>query len=238
MNVFTTEAGEAFDLPALVIEPANAGASTPVLLFLHGKGESGGSPQELPKVNIHQTAPFQAMLGRLPNTIVIAPQAPDRSEKGDWNWRVHVPSIRRWLARDYFRGRRLLATGFSRGGLGVLQLVAQDARLFDAVAVVDPQPTDVDAELTSITNSPLVAARAWLRYGTYRNGAPARVAFAERLEAKIPAENRETVSSDHSNLAYLAYAGDRCSTDGPKSNLYSFLGVEYVRSAGGAGPGW
>ena len=60
-------------LPALVIEPETTEAQSPVLLFLHGQGEAGSSANEIPKVCIHQTAPFQAILGRLPGTVVIAP---------------------------------------------------------------------------------------------------------------------------------------------------------------------
>ena len=111
-------------LPALIIEPETTQVQSPVLLFLHGQGEAGSSANEIPKVCIHQTAPFQAILGRLPGTVVIAPQAPPLPNENDWNWAEHVMSLAGFLGKDRFAGRRLVATGFSRGGLGVLQLVS------------------------------------------------------------------------------------------------------------------
>ena len=71
-------------LSALVVEP-DLDQDSPVLLFLHGKGEAGSSLGALPLVCFHQTPPFQAILGRLPGTLVIAPQAPPVPSSDDWN---------------------------------------------------------------------------------------------------------------------------------------------------------
>ena len=62
--------------PALTVSPESSRGDTPVLLFLHGMREAGSSASELPKVCIHQSPPWRAMMGRLPDALVIAPQAP------------------------------------------------------------------------------------------------------------------------------------------------------------------
>src|SRR6516225_1085668 len=110
-------------LVTLVVEPALNQDTAPVLLFLHGKGEAGSSLGTLPLVCVYQTPPFQAMLGRLPGTVVIAPQAPPVPSLDDWNWRDYVAGLAEFLAERYAK-RRVVATGFSRGGLGVLQLIS------------------------------------------------------------------------------------------------------------------
>jgi hypothetical protein len=103
-------------LPALVVEPDSGQAADSVLLFLHDKGEAGSSLSELPLVCVHQTPPFQALLGRLPETLVIAPQAPPIPTVDDWNWHEHVKALAEFLV-DRYAERRAIATGFSRGGL-------------------------------------------------------------------------------------------------------------------------
>lgn len=171
-------------LPALVIEPEATQAQSPVLLLLHGQGEAGSSANEIPKVCVHQTAPFQAILGRLPGTVVIAPQAPPLPNENDWNWADHVMSLAGFLGKDRFAGRRLVATGFSRGGLGVLQLVSAFPSLVSAWAVVDPQPARDDDEASAILNSPAIGARGWVRYGVYgtQNEARRKIQFRSGRE--------------------------------------------------------
>src|SRR5262245_53521574 len=137
------------NLQALIVEPAADQATAPVLLFLHGKGEVGASPNELPLVCVHQTPPFQALLGRLPGALVIAPQALPVPNREDWNWRAHVQGLGAYLA-GRFAGRTILATGFSLGGLGVLQLAGAFPRLFARWAVVDPAPWAERAELSAL----------------------------------------------------------------------------------------
>src|SRR5262245_44352838 len=44
-------------------------------------------------VCVHQTPPFQAIRGRLPGAIVIAPQAPPLPNEDDWNWAEHVMGL-------------------------------------------------------------------------------------------------------------------------------------------------
>jgi len=101
-------------LPALIIEPETTRARSPVLLFLHGKGEAGSSANDIRKVCMHQTPPFQAILGRLPGTMVIVPQAPPLPDMDRWNWAKHVIGLAGYLGMEQFAGRHLVATGFSR----------------------------------------------------------------------------------------------------------------------------
>src|ERR1700730_17646973 len=126
-------------LSALVVEADLDHDTAPVLLFLHGKGEAGSSLSALPLVCVHQTPPFQAILGRLPGTLVLAPQAPPIPNWDDWNWRDYTTGLARFLS-DRYPKRRIVATGFSRGGLGVLQLISAYPDLVKAWGVVDPQP--------------------------------------------------------------------------------------------------
>ena len=139
-------------LSALVVEP-DLSQNSPILLFLHGGGEAGSSLGALPLVCVHQTPPFQAMLGHLPGTLVIAPQAPPIPNSDDWNWRDYARGLAEFLANRYTK-RRIVATGFSRGGLGVLQLISTYPDLVQAWGVVDPQPPRDREEMA-------VSSQAW-----------------------------------------------------------------------------
>jgi pimeloyl-ACP methyl ester carboxylesterase len=213
-------------LPTLVIEPESNQAIVPVLLFLHGKGEASSSPNELPKVCVHQTPPFQAMLSRLPGALVIAPQAPPLPSTDDWNWREYVKDLAKFLT-DRFANRRVVASGFSRGGLGVLQMASAYPNLVQAWAVVDPQPARDQSETDVLIASPEMLARGWLRYGLYRNRNDNWKAFSSLLTAKLPDENRDNTELEHGDMALQAYSGSPLSTDVRKKNLYDFLGLEF-----------
>jgi pimeloyl-ACP methyl ester carboxylesterase len=215
------------ELAALVVEPISNLATAPVLLFLHGKGEAGSSPNELPLVCIHQTPPFQAILGYLRGAIVIAPQAPPVPTKDDWNWRDHVRALAEFLLGDRFARRRIVATGFSRGGLGVLQLVSGYPELVDAWAVVDPQPPRDQAETNAILSSQAIGAQGWLRYGDIRNRNNAWRNFSSSLIAKLHHGDGDVTQLEHAELALQAYEGSRLSERPQRRNLYEFLGLEF-----------
>ena len=163
------------------------------------------------------------MMGRIPDTLVIAPQAPSVPNEETWNWRDHASSVGHFL-KETFRGRRLVATGFSRGGLGVLQVLAAYPDLFERWAIVDPQPPH-EQEAAAI-----IAAAAsrpgWLRYGIYRERSTQWTAFAKALEATVPEPHRDVTPREHGEMALSAYAGDRLSS-APKQNLYEFLGIQF-----------
>lgn len=218
------------NLSALVIHPEFNVTSTPVLLFLHGKGETGSSPNEVPLVCVHQTPPFQAILGRLRGVEIIAPQAPALPSKDEWNWRDYVEGLAEFLGGDRFAKRRVLATGFSRGGLGVLQMVAAKPGLVKAWAVIDPQPA-ADQEQKKVLASLATGCAGWLRYGVYRNRNEAWKRFSSRLAEKLLEENRDNVELDHGAMALQAYSGFRLSGVDGKKGLYEFLELSFEMQA-------
>jgi pimeloyl-ACP methyl ester carboxylesterase len=216
-------------LVTLVVEPDLDSDTAPVLLFLHGKGEAGSSLGTLPLVCVYQTPPFQAILGRLPGTLVIAPQAPPVPSLDDWNWREYVAGLAEFLANRYAK-RRVVATGFSRGGLGVLQLISAYPDLVQACGAVDPQPARDREEMDGILSSPALDARTWLRYGEFRHRDEAWKNFSSLLHDRLPEGNRDTADFSHVKLAVEAYSGSQLAAGGNKKNLYDFLRIEF-RSA-------
>ena len=214
-------------LPALVVEPDSDQAIASILLFLHGKGEAGSSLGTLPLVCIHQTAPFQALLGRLPDTLVIAPQAPPIPSIDDWNWRQYAKALAEFLA-DRYAKQRVVATGFSRGGLGILQLISAYPDLIQAWAVVDPPPARDREETNAILPSPAVTERGWLRYGSFRNRDDTWKTFSSLLFDRFPEENRGLTELPHAEMAVEAYGGSPLSVGTGKKNLYGFLGLEFA----------
>jgi len=218
------------NLSALVIDPEINAASTPVLLFLHGKGEAGSSLNEVPLVCVHQTPPFQAMLGRLREVEIIAPQAPPLPSRDEWNWRDYVEGLAEFLRGDRFANRRLVATGFSRGGLGVLQIVSAKPNLLKAWAVVDPQPPAHQEEKT-ILGSLASGSAGWLRYGVFRNRDEAWKRFSSRLAEKLLEENRDNAELGHGEMALQAYGGCRLSEVRGKKSLYDFLELSFEMQA-------
>jgi pimeloyl-ACP methyl ester carboxylesterase len=224
MHTVSVEPVSPSGLPSLVLTPEACGADAPVLVFLHGKGEAGASPGELPMVCVHETPPWQAIAGRLPGTIVVAPQAPPAPSRDEWNWRDHVRPLAAFI-RERFPNRRVVGTGFSRGGLGVLQMLVQDPAMFDRWAIVDPQPSGDAQEQTAILSGPTFG-RGWLRYGVYRQRSAAWTQFASALEERIPQANRDVTQLGHGEMAFRAYSGDRLSSS-DRQNLYDFLGVRF-----------
>jgi pimeloyl-ACP methyl ester carboxylesterase len=210
-------------MPALLAHPDHERPDAPLLIFLHGMGEAGTQPNELPKVLLHQPPPYQSLLGHLPEALVLAPQAPPTPNMETWNWRQHVAELAAFV-EGQFPGRRRVATGFSRGGLGVLQLVARHPNAVEAWAAVDPQPTDGE-ERAAILASPL-ARRGWLRYGNFRTRNAAWTDCAAALRAHLPPEDYDHGELDHGTMALRAYQGDRLS-DEPKATLYEHLGLRF-----------
>jgi pimeloyl-ACP methyl ester carboxylesterase len=210
-------------LRVLIIEPQAQTSDTPVLLFLHGKGEASSYENELPFILVHLSPPFRAIMGELRDVTVVAPQAPYNLKKDEdgWNWRGHVKQICKFLT-SRFEKRKLLATGFSRGGLGVLQLLQDSPKLISKWAIVDPQRASNDEEEKRLLAVLTPDVPGWIRYG---EGIPKNKPFSDRL-----AEHKKVVRAHflkemtHGDLALAAYNGDKLRG---AENLYDFLGLKY-----------
>jgi pimeloyl-ACP methyl ester carboxylesterase len=161
--------------------------------------------------------------------VVIAPQAPPIPTIDDWNWREYVTALAEFLA-DRYAKQRVVATGFSRGGLGVLQLVSAYPDLVQAWAVVDPQPARDPAETNAVLPSPARTERGWLRYGFFRHRNDAWKTFSSLLFDRLPEENRDTAELQHVEMAVQAYLGSSLSAGIGKKNLYDFLGLKFAPS--------
>jgi pimeloyl-ACP methyl ester carboxylesterase len=226
VNVSVTTIAGRVPLPVLIVEThGEESAPKPVVLFLHGKGEAGPDPGDLPKVMLHLSPPFRAITNELRGVTVVTPQAPRRPDD-DWNWREHVAEIGAFLERTY-PDRTKVAIGFSRGGLGVVQLTARYPGLLKRWAIVDPQRPADKHEQQAILPRGTQGAECWLRYG---NQLTKNTPFSEFLVQNLPESDAKFLDMQHVELALQAFGGERL---GGKRDLYGFLGLSFV-GAGGA----
>ncbi|MGH8612814.1 MAG: hypothetical protein ACREYF_12535 [Gammaproteobacteria bacterium] len=202
-----------------IVESGDHAGKQPVLVFLHGKGEASGYQHALPLVCNHSSPPFQALLGRLRDVTVVAPQAPS-DPSTEWNWRDYVQDLCRYVT-ERFSGQEILASGFSRGGLGVLQLFRCCPQRIKKWAIVDPQKARDEEEEKKILSAVTPEASGWLRYG---KGIPRNLPFAERLATHLPHERVGFVELGHCELAVAAYQGKKLAGG---ESVYEFLGLEY-----------
>ena len=174
---------------------------SPVLLFLHGKGEFGPNQDYLPLVLRNMAPGYQAIQERLRNVTVVSPQVPSASDA--WTWRDFVPVLAQFLT-DYCQGRRLVAAGFSRGGRGVLQLNAAAPELISRWAIVDSQRAEPDEEELLMPKGP--HAGGWLRYG---NAIAANKPFATKVADQLDRQHGVFADFKHGELAIKAFSGDK-----------------------------
>ncbi len=203
----------------LIVESADQAGEKPVLVFLHGKGEASVYEYALPLVCNHFSPPFQAMLGRLRDVTVVAPQAPN-DPSTEWNWRDYVQDLCQYLA-EHFPEQEIFATGFSRGGLGVLQLIRMCPQRIGKWAIVDPQRAKDEEEEKKLLSMTSRDAHGWLRYG---KGIPQNLPFAEKLSRRLLDKRVRFIDLGHCELAVAAYQGEKL--EGSES-VYEFLGLEY-----------
>lgn len=196
---FSTAAQKAVNV--LVVEGIHATPESPVLLFLHGRGEASEHATGLPLVLRNMAPGYQVIQERLKQATVVSPQVPTGGF--EWDWRDYVPELGAFL-RQQFGGRTILASGFSRGGRGVLQLVARHDGLISRWAIVDPQRADSDEEARLLPAGPNAAG--WLRFG---NGLPQNTPFAVRLSQRLIRTNTAFVDLGHGALAVAAFSGEK-----------------------------
>lgn len=212
-------------LQSLIIE-SSPDETSPVLLFLHGKGEASTYLSELPKVAFHLSPPFRALMGFLRSVVVVAPQAP-HSPDDPWNWRTYASVIGDFIQTKIiacYGKRTILATGFSRGGLGVLQVMSAHPKMVARWAIVDPQRAKDDDEQSRLVRIASGRQVGWLRYS---NAMPRNAQFASLIARKLAPQNSAFVAMAHGELAFEAFAGNAL---GGACNLYEFLGLEYDHS--------
>lgn len=209
----------------VLVADASRDGTAPVLLFLHGKGEASRYENELPKVLFHLSPPFRAMTGELSSVTVVVPQAPNDPEDM-WNWRDYVAVVGQFVKSAY-PGRRIVAAGFSRGGLGVLQLMAAYPGLVSRWALVDPQRAEDSRERQAVAPGLSDRPNGWLRYGKQL---AKNTPFSEYVASILPATHSRFIDLSHAELAQRAFAGDPLEGS---MNLYTSLGLTF-RGVSGA----
>lgn len=109
-----------------------AGASPPVILFLHGSGERGDDNRR--QVEVGLGPHVRARAAEFP-AIVVFPQAPDRTE---WSDNVPVALAQLEAATVEFGGDRdrVYLTGLSMGGYGTWDLALREPTRFAALVPI------------------------------------------------------------------------------------------------------
>lgn len=129
-NKFSATVVKQVEAPYLVVRPINFDPDEkyPLLIFLHGKGESGA---DLDKVKTH--GPFKAVADERLPLIIVAPQTPV-----DERWDVDMLSA----LVDHLLGElpvdtdRVYLTGLSLGGFGTWDLALRRPEVFAAIAPI------------------------------------------------------------------------------------------------------
>lgn len=149
-------------------DPPDAGASgeasrPPAILFLHGMGERGDGPRDLPLVAQWGLPKFREerrqLLDRPFPFLVAVPQCPKANTWCDASMLLGLGHLIDELAAEQADPARLYLTGFSMGGIGAFCLALREPRRFAALASVCGACTTPDA-LEALAHLPL-----WIAYG-------------------------------------------------------------------------
>jgi predicted peptidase len=101
----------------------NAKQAVPLLLFLHGAGESGDDLNQV----LQWGPPKRIVEGKHYPLIIVSPQCPDR--KIGWNGKQLVMLIDELVAKYNIDRRRIYCTGLSMGGAGTFKIMETAPRL-------------------------------------------------------------------------------------------------------------
>lgn len=143
-------------------EAAADGSLPPAILFLHGMGERGEGPGDLPLVAHWGLPKFRGDRRRLLDKpfpfLVAAPQCP---KANTWCDQAMLLALGRLIDELAERAdpARLYLSGFSMGGIGAFCLALRQPHRFAALASVCGACTTPDA-LNSLAHLPL-----WIAYG-------------------------------------------------------------------------
>lgn len=143
----------------------------PLLLFLHGGGESGGDLEEI-KTN---GPPKLIAKGKQFPFLILAPQHPD--PKKWWNTRALVQLLDTVVANNRVDKDRIYLTGLSRGGGAAWELAVHYPEKFAAMAVVcGMAPVPYASWINK--NMPI-----WVFHGTEDNSIP--ISESEEMVKKL-----------------------------------------------------
>ena len=101
----------------------NAKQAVPLLLFLHGAGESGDDLNQV----LQWGPPKRIVEGKHYPLVIVSPQCPDR--KIGWNGKQLVMLIDELVGKYNIDRRRIYCTGLSMGGAGTFKIMETAPRL-------------------------------------------------------------------------------------------------------------
>jgi predicted peptidase len=148
------------DVPLLLYTPEDYEAESkafPLVIFLHGLGESGAGGDELKRVAVHGP-PKQAAAGREFPFVLVSPQCPQPNGVGQvaaaWRPELLLPLVDKIEEDLNIDANRIYLTGLSMGGFGSWRVVAAAPERFAAVVPVcgggDPSSISSEVKGTSI----------------------------------------------------------------------------------------
>lgn len=133
------------EIPYLLYLPKNYDPAEqhPVMLFLHGRGESNGPLSIVAKWG----PPRMAARGEDLQYIIVSPQCPSASRWTDDDQQAGVLELLRFIQDNYGVDKnRIYLTGLSMGGYGTWRLAADYPQLFAAAAPICGGGRPDDAE--------------------------------------------------------------------------------------------
>lgn len=165
------EEAQASDVPLMLYTPRDYSAESkwPLVLFLHGLGESGDGGDELEKVKVHGPCK-QVAAGKHFPFVLIAPQnpRPDTYEKVKKAWPPELLAalLDRVESDLSIDSSRIYVTGLSMGGFGSWNLACAQPKRFAAVA-----PICGGGDVTKV-NEAMVQTPVWAFHGEDDNVVP------------------------------------------------------------------
>jgi predicted peptidase len=180
--------GQGHSMPYRLYLPAgfNPSATYPLIMALHGSGESG-TDNSLPSTNGHFDTLFNAAQGNIGaqyKSILLVPQT-------QWGWEDYGPQYPDYVGQTLAMGlldqiistyhvdaRRLYLTGLSMGGFGTFDAIANHPDTFAAACPLSGGGDPADAEI--IKNIPI-----WAFHGAADSTVP--VAYTDEMFDAIEA---------------------------------------------------
>jgi predicted peptidase len=143
------------DVPLLLYTPKDYkpdSDSYPLVIFLHGRGESGPGGQELKRVTKHGP-PKQVADGKALPFVLVSPQCPAPTGFGQvggaWRPEVLLPLVDQIEEELNIDADRIYLTGLSMGGFGSWRVVAAAPERFAAVVPIcgGGNPSSIPSEI-------------------------------------------------------------------------------------------